>query len=72
MLKNILNLDGAQELSNGEQKAINGGIPIGCAFQYWTGTSLTNCKTTNPGGYSYYYSNGNCRAYFCGSPILIG
>jgi hypothetical protein len=26
MLKNILNLDGAQELSNREQKAIKGGL----------------------------------------------
>jgi hypothetical protein len=30
MLKNILNLDGAQELNNNEQKKINGGIPQGC------------------------------------------
>ncbi|MCL9807589.1 hypothetical protein NAT51_18850 [Flavobacterium amniphilum] len=30
MLKNILNLEGSQELTNNEQKAINGGIPQGC------------------------------------------
>ena len=28
MLKNILNLDGAQQLSKNEQKEINGGIPV--------------------------------------------
>ncbi|WP_164974437.1 hypothetical protein [Flavobacterium amnicola] len=28
MLKNILNLDGAQQLSNNEQKEINGGLRI--------------------------------------------
>jgi len=29
MLKNILKLDGAQELSKNEQKAINGGLACG-------------------------------------------
>ena len=68
MLKNILNLEGAQELSNKEQKTINGGIPVGCRYQTWPGTSLTDCKT-NVGGYNYSYSAGTCKAYFCG-PIL--
>ena len=68
MLKNILNLDGAQELSNNEQKAINGGIPVDCYYQNWSGTSLTNCKATRPGGYNYSYSSGKCRAYFCTAP----
>lgn len=31
MLKNILNLDGAQQLTNNEQKTINGGITAACA-----------------------------------------
>ena len=31
MLKNILNLEGAQKLSNVEQKSINGGITKQCA-----------------------------------------
>jgi len=30
MLKNILKLNGAQQLSNNEQKSINGGIRFGC------------------------------------------
>ncbi len=30
MLKNILNLDGAQQLSNDEQKSIKGGLPQYC------------------------------------------
>jgi hypothetical protein len=30
MLKNILNLEGAQKLSQNEQKAINGGIGQNC------------------------------------------
>ena len=71
MLKNILKLDGAQKLSKNEQKTINGGIPVGCAYQTWPGTSLTFCKSSNDGGYNYSYSNGTCRAYFC-NPIEIG
>jgi len=30
MLKNILKLDGAQQLTKNEQKSINGGLPTGC------------------------------------------
>jgi hypothetical protein len=30
MLKNILKLDGAQQLSKNEQKSISGGLPTGC------------------------------------------
>ncbi|MEM0576073.1 hypothetical protein [Flavobacterium polysaccharolyticum] len=68
MLKNILNLEGAQQLSNNEQKEINGGIPSGCAYQTWSGGSLANCKVTNPGGFNYSYMSGTCRAFFC-SPV---
>ena len=32
MLKNILNLEGAQELSNNEQKDIVAGKPIWCGY----------------------------------------
>lgn len=32
MLKNILNLKGAQQLSNNEQKEINGGAPQWCGY----------------------------------------
>ena len=66
MLKNILNLDGAHELSNQEQKTINGGIPVGCKYETWAGTSLANCKATRTEGYNYSYSSGTCKAFFCG------
>ena len=69
MLKNILNLEGAQELSGKEQKKINGGIPVGCRYQTWPGANLADCKATNSGGYNYSFSNGTCKAYFC-EPIL--
>jgi hypothetical protein len=57
MLKNILNLDGAQQLSNNEQKSINGGITIACnnAIQggscYWktAGVACLPGFTTNSG-----------------------
>ncbi|HKX86109.1 MAG TPA: hypothetical protein VJL37_05520 [Flavobacterium sp.] len=32
MLKNILNLDGAQQLSGKAQKEINGGNPVWCGY----------------------------------------
>ena len=32
MLKNILKLDGAQQLSKNEQKEINGGAPVWCGY----------------------------------------
>lgn len=69
MLKNILDLDGAQELSGREQKSINGGIPVGCKYQTWQGSSLENCKATKSEGYNYSYSSGICKAYFCGPNI---
>ena len=58
MLKNILNLDGAQELSNGEQKAINGGIPQGCK-QAWLNPDGTTC------GPGYYLLRRGTSAYCC-------
>ena len=66
MLKDILNLEGAQKLSNIEQKAISGGIPKGCNYQFWEGSSLENCMTTRSEGYDYSFSLGICKAYFCG------
>jgi hypothetical protein len=50
MLKNILNLDGAQQLSKSEQKTINGG-KIAC----W-GTTNTSC----PSGYCCSGEPGYC------------
>ncbi len=41
MLKNILNLDGAQPLSKNEQKSINGGITKECADAYSNGCNRT-------------------------------
>ncbi|MGH2664559.1 hypothetical protein [Flavobacterium sp.] len=64
MLKNILTLNGVQTLSKKEQKAINGGIPAGCHYETWPGTSLAFCKE-NLGGNNFTYSNGMCKAYFC-------
>lgn len=57
MLKNILNLEGAQQLSNNEQKTIKGGITQICndAIQsgscYWktTGVACLPGFTTNSG-----------------------
>lgn len=69
MLEIILNLKGAQQLTNKEQKEINGGIPTGCQYQTWEGTSLGNCKASRTEGYNYTFSYGICKAYFCG-PIL--
>ena len=71
MLNNILNLEGALQLTKSEQKTINGGIPAGCQYQTWPGTSLANCKATGFGGYNFSYSNGVCKAYFCQPPIVL-
>jgi hypothetical protein len=73
MLKNILKLDGAQQLSKNEQKEINGGIPEGCAYQTWPliGASKTACAANRPGGYNYNrYSTNVCIAFFCGGTEL--
>ena len=58
MLKNILNLEGAQQLSNKEQKQINGGIPYGCK-QAWLNEDGTSC------GQGYYLLVTSGRAYCC-------
>lgn len=41
MLKNILKLDGAQQLSKNEQKTINGGITQQCANAIASGCDTT-------------------------------
>ena len=52
MLKNILNLEGAQQLSKNEQNEINGGkTPNWCVGQ----PNGTKC-----GGAGYYCRNGVC------------
>jgi hypothetical protein len=65
MLKNILKLDGAQQLSNNEQKAINGSgtvTPEGCSiFISWPHTPAECVElegvynsTTGRCSYTYY------------------
>jgi hypothetical protein len=54
MLKNILNLEGAQELTRSEQKEINGG---------WVPPPGGDC----PNGTCQYVENGPCRR---GSDLL--
>lgn len=58
MLKNILDLNGAQELTSNEQKTINGGIPQGCK-QAWLNEDGTTC------GPGYYLLVRAGKAYCC-------
>lgn len=68
MLKNILNLEGAQQLSKNEQKEINGGIPVGCRLVITTGVPRNVCITS---GGTFY--NNTCRVLVCSpeDPIEI-
>ena len=51
MLKNILKLDGAQKLSNNEQKNINGGAPKPLKIDYCVDGNAGSCPLkTNPDG----------------------
>ena len=73
MLKNILNLDGAQKLSNNEQKEINGGITNNCGiggFRSNVNSCLCNggqydaptqsCKSGTPTYYVFENATGCC------------
>ncbi len=54
MLKNILKLNGAQELSENEQKKVNGGLPMACSQIFANGCDRQISQTTcNQGGGSY-------------------
>jgi hypothetical protein len=64
MLKNILNLEGAQKLTKKEQKNIKGGIPVGCYVAYYPGNSLAECKLEYPNA-TYNAINHTCRALVC-------
>jgi hypothetical protein len=64
MLKNILNLEGAQKLTKNEQKIIKGGIPVGCYFISYPGDSLANCRLEYPNA-SYNATTHTCRALVC-------
>jgi hypothetical protein len=46
MLKNILNLEGAQKLTNAEQKEINGGITPNCGVGGFK-SSISSCLCYN-------------------------
>jgi hypothetical protein len=62
MLKNILNLNGAQKLSKNEQKEINGGI---CRGQVLVSCSVkTDCLD---GGGAWLGANVNCGRCIYGS-----
>ena len=61
MLKNILNLNGAQQLNQKEQKNINGGIPANCTLYIYTGMTPADCIAE--GG--VYTSTGKCRILEC-------
>lgn len=54
MLKNILNLNGALELSKNEQKTINGGVTYPCRVN-------SDCTGTPPAGTRYVCYKGQCK-----------
>ncbi len=60
MLKNILNLNGAQEISKNEQKSINGGITKQCADAVANGCvlNITSANCFAQGG--VYFSTCKC------------
>lgn len=54
MLKNILKIEGAQQLSNNEQKEINGGkLPPKSCGSGGTVSNVNNCLCQGSGVYSY-------------------
>ena len=67
MLKNILNLEGAAQLTATEQKKIKGGIPYGCQFVYYPGTSLADCRIDYPNAL-FNATTQTCKALDC-TPI---
>lgn len=63
MLKNILNIQGAQELSNNEQKSINGGViyPTDfCGYRIVRSSSQTACLTQYKDNNPVWLGNGQC------------
>ncbi|KIC03746.1 hypothetical protein OA88_01195 [Flavobacterium sp. JRM] len=58
MLKNILKLEGAQELTNNEQKSIKGGITEECANAIASGEAIF--KGGKPCPVLYPISSGGC------------
>ena len=66
MLKNILNLEGAHELSNNEQKAINGGITDYCNSWIMAGFCVRKGSLPCPAAYPVNGGGGCC----CTEPVL--
>jgi hypothetical protein len=64
MLKNILKLEGAQQLTKNEQKSINGGI---CAEQRIRTMSAASCA--NSGG--YYLGSNRCLLGTCANSVDV-
>ncbi|WP_136667721.1 hypothetical protein [Flavobacterium sp. H122] len=63
MLKNILKLEGAKEISKEAQKKVNGGIlPEGCTYEFY---QMSQAECTAEGG-RYSSSTGYCRLIVCG------
>ncbi|MCV9930055.1 hypothetical protein OIU83_20510 [Flavobacterium sp. LS1R49] len=58
MLKHILKLEGAQELTKKEQKNINGGVTEACARAIGEGVAIF--KGTKPCPELYPISSGGC------------
>ncbi len=69
MLKNILNLEGAKQLTSTEQKKIKGGIPYGCSYIIFPGTSLADCRMDYPNA-MYNATTRMCKALVC-DPIIL-
>jgi len=64
MLKNILNLEGAQQLSKSEQRKVKAGIPAGCNLLIFPGNSLAECRIDYPNA-TYNATTHMCRALVC-------
>lgn len=66
MLRNILKLNGIQEISKEEQKKVNGGIiPEGCTLEVYSGMTKPDCLAE--GG--VYTATRLCRMLVCSTPL---
>jgi hypothetical protein len=69
MLKNILKLEGAQEITQKDQKKINGGIPPNCRWYSYMGNSLAECRSEYPNA-TFNAITCTCRALVCGGDMI--
>lgn len=60
MIKNILKLDGALELTKEQQKSINGGITKECADAIFAGICVRKGNTPCPADFPTATSGGCC------------